>query len=409
MPNRRHVVSKKRRSKKVPECKELKEFKRLLLKFGKALSNKSTINVNFIKEHEEAINQVADAIGILYKQEGVSFDKGVFKDLVKSAYAGMSHEKKGGMFRRPVGSISRRHSLHAMAGQEVVPLQRSRSSRSQGFFGRVVSMWPDLLAILTFLASIYFIYLAYCKMDDLVKSIQVGNQASLSEMSGVMVEEIKRVFADLKIREMGFLKFMYTGLTTFSCNLYSNLQSSLNESLILVLKASSKEIAEGARTYCIGSDGSWTEWISSVSDVGATAQCIATVSSNEALGLMQRGLLNLNNLLAKTNMTTAQVRSLLQYGSNGLITSGGYFLARVGYSRVISQDQFLENGSQWMEIGNGEEEERQGHTSPRRSSRSNVLRIGNGDEYGSSRRGTSTARFEGGERFSMRSTQKRRM
>jgi hypothetical protein len=291
---------------------------------------------------------------------------------------------------------------------QAVVSRQTQSSRGQGFFGRVMAMLPDLLAILYFLVSIYLVYLAYCKMDNLVKSIQVGNQVGMAEMSSEMIQEIKWVFADLKVQELGFLKFMYTGITTFSCNIYSNLQSSLNESLILLLKASSKDIAEGARTYCIGSDGSWTEWISSVSDVGATAQCIASVSSNEAVGIMQNGLRHLNNLLAKTNMTTSQVRSLLGYGCNGLIASGGYFLARVGYITVVRPGRALENGSEYMEIGNGDEEEEGERVQSRSTRSSGLLRIGNGDES-PRRRGRSSAGFDGGERFSMRSTQKRRM
>lgn len=408
---RKHSKKRHGMTKKGKVCNnDLGDFRKVISKFGDALRSESTIEFRFTKDQQTVINEITDSISALFNKEKVSFDKTVFKDLVNRVYAGMSHGKSGGMFRRPVGSRSVRssQSSYAMARREddqAVVSRQTQSRRGQGFFGRVMAMLPDLLAILYFLVSIYLVYLAYCKMDNLVKSIQVGNQVGMAEMSSEMIQEIKRVFSDLKIQELGFLKFMYTGITTFSCNIYSNLQSSLNESLILVLKASSKDISEGARTYCIGSDGSWTEWISSISDVGATAQCIATVSSNEAVGIMQNGLRHLNNLLAKTNMTTSQVRSLLGYGCNGLIASGGYFLARVGYITVVRPGRALENGSEYMEIGNGEEAEEV----PRRSTRSSsLLRIGNGDES-PRRRGRSTAGFDGGERFSMRSTQKRRM
>jgi len=344
---------------------DLKDFRKTLLKFGEALKSENTIDIQFTKDQQHAIDQITESISALFNEEKVSFNKGVFKDLVKRVCAGMSQRKSGGMLGRRVGTRSVvARSQNAVARREVeydqaVVSSQTQSRRGKGFFGRVMAMWPDLLAILTFLVSIYLVYLAYCKMDNLVKSVQVGNQVGMAEMSSEMIQEIKRVFSDLKIQELGFLKFMYTGITTFSCNIYSNLQSSLNESLILVLKASSKDIAEGARTYCIGSDGSWTEWISSISDVGATAQCIASVSSNEAVGVMQRGLLHLNNLLAKTNMTTSQVRSLLTYGCNGLITSGGYLLARAGYITVVRPGRAVENGPEYMAIGDGQEEEEQ--------------------------------------------------
>jgi hypothetical protein len=369
--------SKKKRydmTKKGKVCNDdLKDFRKTLLQFGEALKRESTIDVIFTKEQQDAINEATNVISTLFHKEKVSFDKDVFKALVKKVYAGMAHRKSGGMLTRRGRLVEPRPSSYALArravnnDQAVVPRQ-TQSRRGQGFFGRVMAMWPDLLAILTFLVSIYLVYLAYCKMDNLVKSVQVGNQVGMAEMSSEMIQEIKRVFSDLKIQELGFLKFMYTGITTFSCNIYSNLQSSLNESLMLVLKASSKDIAEGARRYCIGSDGSWTEWISSVSDVGATAQCIASVSGNEAVGVMQDGLRHLNNLLAKTNMTTSQVRSLLTYGCNGLITSGGYILARAGYITVVRPGQAVENVPEYMAIGDGEDEDRSSVRS--RSSRS---------------------------------------
>jgi hypothetical protein len=408
---RKHSKKRHGMTKKGKVCNnDLGDFRKVISTFGDALRRESTIEFRFTKDQQTVINEITDSISALFNKEKVSFDKTVFKDLVKKIYSGMARGKSGGMFRRLVGSRSVRssRSSYAMArledDQAVVPRQ-TQSRRGQGFFGRVMAMLPDLLAILYFLVSIYLVYLAYCKMDNLVKSIQVGNQVGMAEMSSEMIQEIKRVFADLKVQELGFLKFMYTGITTFSCNIYSNLQSSLNESLILLLKASSKDIAEGARTYCIGSDGSWTEWISSISDVGATAQCIAMVSSNEAVGIMQNGLRHLNNLLAKTNMTTSQVRSLLGYGCNGLIASGGYFLARVGYITVVRPGRALGNGSEYMEIGNGDEEEEVPRMSTRSSS---LLRIGNGDESPRPL-GRSSAGFDGGERFSMRSTQKRRM
>lgn len=388
-PKKRHDITKKGKG-----CNNgLGDFTKVISKFGDALRSESTIEFSFTEYQQHAIDKATNIISTLFHKEKVSFDKDVFKALVKKVYAGMDHRKSGGILTRgrrfvePILSQSKLARREGENGQAVVPRQ-TQSRREQGFFGRVMAVWPDLLAILTFLVSIYLVYLAYCKMDNLVKSIQVGNQVGMADMSSEMIQEIKRVFADLKVQELGFLKFMYTGITTFSCNIYSNLQSSLNESLILVLKASSKDIAEGARTYCIGSDGSWTEWFSSLSDVGATAQCIASVSSNEAVGVMQRGLLHLNNILAKTNMTTSQVRSLLTYGCNGLITSVGYTLARAGYITVVRPGRDVENGSQYMEIGNGEEE---------------------GEEDTVRSRSSRDSRSSPGSRGGKRSTRKRRM
>ena len=153
---------------------DLKDFRKTLLQFGEALKRESTIDVIFTKDQQDSINKATNVISTLFNKEKVSFDKTVFKDLVKKVYAGMAHRKSGGMLTRRGRLVEPRPSSYALARREVeddqavVPRQ-TQSRRGQGFFGRVMAMWPDLLDILTFLVSIYLVYLAYCKMDNLVK------------------------------------------------------------------------------------------------------------------------------------------------------------------------------------------------------------------------------------------------
>lgn len=266
----------------------------------------------------EALDKVAEYFSDYCKKENIDFNSDGFKSFVKKLYPKNSTQFGGD-------------------GEDlIVPYNESKTNK------RVQFMISDFFAILAFLSSIFMVYLAYIKLNQII--IDTTN-IDIGEMTNQLKNDINNAVNDVRSipdNELTFVKLIYNSISTFSCSIVNSqiinlqtfviraIESSFTNAQQLILNEGTKVC--GLQTQVLSENWGTLGFI--VNSASAAATAFASGQSTQDCVIQVTGL-----KIAKLFDDQKHVLNILtiQFSTqgnqiSGLIKTAGYLgVASVGY------------------------------------------------------------------------------
>jgi hypothetical protein len=315
-------------------CYTILQYKSDLDKLGNILLERYNKNIETAlnEEDETLLNNVAEQLELLSRNNGIEFNKDKFKNFVKRLFVYDFTQFGGGPHNQivPAGAFSNR---------------RDSSSRANSVYS---TNRYDFFAIIAFAVGIFIMYISFVKFNELSKSVIGMDIASASEDVKLQIQEALSEIETLPTEKITFIQYVLNSIQTFSCSIIEQQAQRIRNIVVEVLSNSVQDFTAIAEEICMPRNEVFTEGAysvssslgtfdfgkalnsivqvaSSVSSASATSSCI----TNTALALQQKSLndlfYNQQLILNKITSQSAQAIAFFTYGVS-LGTSGALYL-----------------------------------------------------------------------------------
>jgi hypothetical protein len=318
----------------INSCYTYLEYKSDLDKLGNILSERYNKNIETVLnvEDETLLNNVSEQLELLSRNNGIQFNKDLFKSFVKRLYVYDFAQFGGGPHNQivPHGAVSNR---------------RESSSRSKTVY---LTNKYDLFAIIAFAVGIFIMYISFVKFNELSQSVIGMDIASVSEDVKLQIQEALSEIQKLPTEKITFSQYVLNSIQTFSCSIIEQQAQRIRNIVVELLSNSVQDFTAIAEEICMPRTEVFTEGAYSVSsslgtfDFGRALNSIVQVASsvssasttsacitNTALTLQQKTLndlfYNQQLILNKITSQTTQAITFFSYGVS-LGTSGALYL-----------------------------------------------------------------------------------
>jgi len=227
------------------------------------LNNMSNLN----EEEILLVNDVSSSLEKIFSKNNISFDKNNFIKLIKRLYPGSS--MYGGNDN----------------DDEIIDYDYTQNNNSKN---KIVSIY-DLVAILSFILSIYLLYLSFIQFNKLSCDITGNN---LLQLSSDIKNQLQQAITSVSNKEITFLKYIYNIFTTFSSNIVSSQQEQISNIIRNILSTSIPDFTSQIQTVCVTSETGWTGFFEatakSITSGDATTNCITSMSQTLISGFLHK-------------------------------------------------------------------------------------------------------------------------
>ena len=281
------------------------------------------IEVELDEEEQKALDVVADFFSNYCLKENIAFNSNEFKSFAKKLYPKNSTQFGGD-------------------GEDAIVSYNEPKTNKRVHF--TVS---DFLAILAFLSSIFMVYLAYIKLNQIVidtTSIDIG------EMTTQLTNDIKRAAEDVMTmpnNELTFVKLIYNSISTFSCSIVNSQIINVQTFVIRAIKSSFENAEQlilnegtkvcGLQTQVLSESWGTLGFIVNSASAAATAfasgqstqDCVIQVTGLKIAKLFDDQKHVLNILTIQFSTQGKQISDLIKTAGYIGATSIGYFSYRL--------------------------------------------------------------------------------
>ena len=160
------------------------------------------------EEEQTTLNNVAEYFSNYCKEESIEFNENGFKNFVIKLYPKNSTQFGG------------------YGEDTIVPYNQPKTNTRAQF---IVS---DFYAILAFLSSIFMIYLAYIKLNQIIINTSGMGLNELSEQIKNDITSAIDAVNNMQSNDLTFLQFVYRSISTFSCSIVDS--QMLNAQLFVI-------------------------------------------------------------------------------------------------------------------------------------------------------------------------------
>jgi len=261
----------------------------------------------------EILINACEKLEIFFVSSNISFDRNTFIILIKRLY--------------PNGM---------MIGGDGEIVDYTNTPRK-----KIVFTFYDFTAILSFIVSIYLLYLSFIQFNQLTCNITGNN---VVELSLEVKQQINQAIKSLSREEFTFLGYIYNIFTTFTNNVVSTQQQRIGNIVKTILSSSIPDFTQQVTSQCITNETGWTGFFEATARTfvspEATSNCVMTMSQTLITGFLQQQQQQITILLTNLQTNSLQIQNLVVYGVRLGYASTAYLTYR-----IIQIKRAIENGN----------------------------------------------------------------
>ena len=301
-------------------CLNVKQFTSKLNNLGDLLMEhyNKNIETTLNSEDEELLNKITDKLQEISTGLNVEFNKDGFKNVIKR------------LFVYDFAQFGGKDDID----NQIVPYSEKSSQSNQR------KIWLpnkyDFLAIVSFCASLYLLFLAYNRFISLTSTITQSTPNQLSERFQDEMETIIDEIKKLEIGNLSFIQFVFQSIQSLGCSFVSRRQSEIISGLSAlvntILSNSYERFKFEAENLCIYKDNTMlselNRVITSFISPKTQIECIA-----QAMQISQKSMQNelstqIDRFILVTKSETLGILDVLSYAYFIGMPSALYLIAR---------------------------------------------------------------------------------